>query len=308
MSAEKNAPRPTDYTGPENWMNLPHTIDKPVDVFYFCHTGLFSLLEKGEYWPVDDAKWRKGLETGFAVQCGLFTASCNIFAPYCRQFSLSSIVGGQSAEDLKQLYDGVPSDDAEAAFDAYIRLYNNGRPFILFGQSQGAGVIRRLLLSYMEKHPEVRDRLIAAYVIGFSVTEDELTQHPYLRAAKSADDTGVIVSYNTEAPGDDNQNGSILPGALVINPLNWRTDDTYAPASENLASLVTGGGKINIFRGFADAQVVPDRRTIACSTISVEQYCAARELGTFHTIDVALYYANLRENIKTRIGAYLAAK
>ena len=40
---------------------------------------------------------------------------------------------------------GIPTLDGTAAFDYYIKHYNNGRPFILLGHSQGSTVMTNLL-------------------------------------------------------------------------------------------------------------------------------------------------------------------
>ena len=52
----------------------------------------------------------------------------------------------------------------------------------------------------MKDHPEVYSRMIAAYVIGNPVTQASLDNNPHLKFATGPDDTGVIISYNTEAP------------------------------------------------------------------------------------------------------------
>jgi hypothetical protein len=47
--------------------------------------------------------------------------------------------------------------------------------------------------------------------------------------------------WNTEGPKNVEENVStavVRPNAICINPLNWRLDDTYAPASENLGSYM----------------------------------------------------------------------
>ncbi len=90
----------------------------------------------------------------------------------------------------------------------------------------------------MKDHPEVYRRMIAAYVIGNPVTQAYLDNNPHLKFATSPDDTGVIISYNTEAPVVNGTN-PVLYGlvGLVINPINWKTDETYADKSEGLGHL-----------------------------------------------------------------------
>ena len=77
-------------------------------------------------------------------------------------------------------------------------------------------------------------------VIGYSVTPEYLEANPHLKFATGEDDTGVLISWNTEGKKSIEENADnvvVLPNGISINPLNWKLDDTYAPASENLGSL-----------------------------------------------------------------------
>jgi hypothetical protein len=52
-----------------------------------------------------------------------------------------------------------------------------------------------------------------------------------LKFAEGATDTGVVVSWNTEGPANQNEkNMTLAPGGISINPINWKRDDT--PAEE----------------------------------------------------------------------------
>ena len=69
-----------------------------------------------------------------------------------------------------------------------------------------------------------------------------VTLHPHLKFATGESDTGIIFSWNIEGPKNVEENAKnvvVLPGAISINPLNWKLDKTYAPSSENLG-LVDG--------------------------------------------------------------------
>lgn len=62
-----------------------------------------------------------------------------------------------------------------------------------------------------------------------------------LKFATGECDTGVIVAWNTEGPRNVETNAHnlvVLPKTRSINPLNWKLDETYAPASLNLGSVV----------------------------------------------------------------------
>jgi len=123
----------------------------------------------------------------------------NIYAPYYRQADAVYTLN-LPLEEQDSIIGGIPKTDVFTAFDYYIKNHNNGRSFILAGHSQGSNVLVYLLSEYMKENPKVYARMIAAYVIGYSITEDYLTKNPHLKFAEGPDDTGVIISYNTEAP------------------------------------------------------------------------------------------------------------
>jgi hypothetical protein len=136
-----------------------------------------------------------------------------------------------------------------------------------------------LLSRYMKAHPDVYKRMIVAYVVGYSITPQYLSQNPFLKFATSPDDTGVIVSWNTEAPTVKGTNPVILPGGLVINPITWTRTQTEATAAQNLGSIelnpATGGtpvldknGGIKRFMNLADARIDKAKGVVVCSTIN----------------------------------------
>lgn len=116
-----------------------------------------------------------------------------LYAPFYRQASLTPNDPVYVA--------GIPTTDGTAAFDYYTKNYNNGRPFILAGHSQGANTLANLLSGYLKTNSTVLARMIAAYVIGYPVTTEYLSNNPHLKFVSGSNDTGVIISYNTEAPG-----------------------------------------------------------------------------------------------------------
>jgi len=301
----------TDYSKTENWLNIPTTTDKEVDVFYLYPT---SYLPADETDPsistIDDAGMVQGAKTAYGRQATAFETVGNIYAPYYRQDNLSSV-------DREATIAGIPTTDATAAFDYYIKHYNNGRPFILVGHSQGSDVMSNLLSGYLKDHPDVYKRMVVAYVIGFTVTNDYLTANPHLKFAEGPDDTGVIVSYNTEAetvlaPG----NPVVTEGALVINPINWKRDETLATAAENLGSIALNldgsavlntEGKIEPVMNFADAQINLAKGVLICSTANVDLLSPGNATfgkGVYHTFDYPFYYFNLRENAENRTNKY----
>jgi hypothetical protein len=206
-----------------------------------------------------------------------------------------------------------------AALDYYFENYNNGRPFIIAGHSQGSAIIRLVLKKYFKEHPDYYKRMIAAYVIGYAVTKDDLEACPYLKFATGESDTGVIVSWNTEGRKNVEENvktAVLLPGAISINPLNWKRDDTYAPASENLGSLTANEkGEPEIGDVGADAQIVPERGVIVTNAKAsplpedfIEISSAFFGSDGRHASDYSYYYNNIKDNVAKRIASYKANK
>jgi hypothetical protein len=223
-------------------------------------------------------------------------------------------------EEQQKVVKGVPLTDGTAAFDYYIKHYNNGRPFMLASHSQGSNVMIYILQDYMKEHPDVYKRMVAAYVIGYSITDDYLAENPHLKFATGSGDIGVIISYNTEAPTIEGTNGVVLPTTHVINPISWTTGETVAPASDNFGSLklnkdgsvVTNPDSTYVkVMNFADAKVDKTRGVIICSTVPVDTFAPGGGLfgkGVFHSFDYPFYYYNIRANAEERVANYLKRK
>jgi len=90
---------------------------------------------------------------------------------------------------------------------------------------------------YQQATTQVYKRMIASYVPGYSITPQYLEQNKELKFATGADDTGVIVSYNTTSSSPQMADPVVLPGALVINPITWTRSETLATAAQNLGGI-----------------------------------------------------------------------
>ncbi len=147
-------------------------------------------------------------------------------------------------------------------------------------------------------------------MIGYGVTRSYLAQNPQLTFATGASDTGVIVSWNTEAPGLTVENPVVNPGSIAINPITWTRTEQQASAAQSLGSLLPNAvGELVKVDHYADARVDKARGTIVCGTCSVALYAPGKPggfpRGVFHTHDYAFYYYDLRNNAAVRIQRYL---
>jgi len=306
----------TDYSKPEHWLSLPTVIDKPVDIFYLYPTAWSKVNQTDpNICDIDNPSMLIGAKSAFARQATAFETVGNIFAPYYRQVDYKYMLTLSSAEQDK-IVQGIPKADVFAAFDYYIKNYNHGRPFILAGHSQGSNELAYLLSEYMKDNPKVYARMIAAYVIGYSITGAYLAANPHLKFAVGPDDTGVIISYNTEAPTLGGVNPVTRPGGIAINPITWTRTEELAPAGENLGSigfnkdgsvLLDQAGNIAVIKNLADAQVNLARGVIICSTCDVDTFSPQQTTfkGVFHSFDYTFYFFNLRENAANRAKIFL---
>ena len=219
---------PVDYADPNNWLCLPEAPEKSVDAIFLYPTVYGTMAEAEEDMAyIDDMTMRLGAALSAATQASVFEESCNLYIPYYRQFTVAALL--DMNENSPEALNYCVSRDIYRMLDYYFENRNEGRPFILAGHSQGSMWLTLVLEDYMARHPEYLENMVAAYVIGYSVTEEYLARNPHLKFAEGAEDTGVIVSYNTEGPGNcDQYNCVVQEGAVAINPINWKRDDTYA--------------------------------------------------------------------------------
>ena len=296
----------TDYSQDEHWLYLP-AVTAPVDVFYLYPTAWHSSdNDNPQICAIDEPSMLINAPLAFERQATAFETVGNIYAPYYRQDNNSPV-------DRLNVIAGIPTMDAEVAFDYYVEHFNQGRPIILVGHSQGATVLSNLLSGYMKAHPDVLSRMVAAYIMGYPITDSYLAENPHLQFATGADDTGVIISYNTEAPVVAIPN-PVLYGVVgrVINPLTWTTDETPASSADNLGSIrlnpdgsVARGtnGDVELMVPACDAQINQAKGVLICSTADQS---ALSPTGIYHAFDIPFYYYNLRANAQNRVNKFLS--
>ena len=305
-----------DYSQAANWLDVPATLVKDgvldgtaagslkaVDVFYVYPT-VTGFRPETEVCEMTDTMMISGAQMVRQIQTAVFDESCNVFMPIYRQISMP-----KPGSDYRAIIDYVSKFDATDALDYYLTNLNQGRPFIIAGHSQGASVVIALLENYMTKHPEALERMVAAYPIGFAVTKDWLAKTG-LKFAEGATDTGVIVSWNTEGPANLKENNMTLaPGGISINPINWKLDDTYADVKENLGSLTVEGKLVT--PGIADARVDTVRGSVVVTTADAKLYAipadGAAMFGpeSYHLHDYGFFFNNIKQNVADRIKAYM---
>ncbi|MBA3666423.1 MAG: DUF3089 domain-containing protein [Sphingomonas sp.] len=183
------APPPTDYAKPTNWLCLPGrsdpcgvtlkttvlnptgygstgvvsaSLNASVDCFIVYPTvsrdqGLNSDLKPG------DGEERASIITQFAR----FASACRPYAPMYRSMTVGAVAAAATGADV-----GGPAriaiGDVRAAWKTYLAKYNEGRPFVLIGHSQGSLMLQQLLARDIDGRPEAK-RMKLAIIPGFNV-------------------------------------------------------------------------------------------------------------------------------------------
>ena len=300
------SPGAPDYAQAESWAFLPAgQTDKPVDVFYVYPTIFGG--DGPARMDITDEDLRHKADVQILINAGVFTDMANLFAPYYRQASIEVVwMNEQEGEAL--LSDGY--HDIIRAFNYYMEHYNNGRPFILAGFSQGSMALLELMKAEFD-NPRWRKQLVAAYLIGYSVTPEDLAKYPWLKMAQEETDTGVIVSYNTQLP-HSGQSYVLKKGALGINPVNWKTDGTVAPASEHKGAVIFNavtGEIVEEVPHLSDTYVEAESGALVVRVDPVK-YNASQAVfpsGVLHMYDYMFFYNNLKENTARRAAAWREA-
>lgn len=281
---------------------------KDADVFYVTPTCVWDWKDSTgrtvHYMDVENPEQRAATDASTRLGYELFRKSCNFFSPYYRQITMGSWFGTE--EEIEEKYKTAHQDIVNA-FHYYMEHLNGGRPFFLAGHSQGAKAIIRLIEDTMTE--EQYSRMIAAYAFGFAISGSELEKYPYLRPAVGPDDCGVIICYNSVSTPE-----AISPAfksnTVCINPINWRTDSTYAPASENAGSVFFHrSGRSDTLFNAVGARILPREHVLRIDGLDDEEYFIPSISGLFpkgnyHVQEINLYFLNLQQNIADRLRSY----
>lgn len=297
QSGQEALPQAPNYDDTSQWYISDR--QSQADVFYIIstETGDYT-LDGVPYYHADtyNDSLRAPLYSEMLGVDTLVSGRLNYYAPYYRQCSLQSF----GSDSLMTVRYPIALDDVRRAFKHYLSHYNQGRPFILAGFSQGAMIMLQLL---QEMDEATFQRLIAAYAIGVSISKDQLAS-PHIIPATGAADTGVTICYNSVRDarnaisriGDNN--------VVAINPVNWRTDATPVTFMTEPSPLLP-----------VDQQQ-KDTLTVhldqASHLLFVEGYTATDYMlplfgmeGNYHTREIWLYRDQLRENMALRASTFL---
>ncbi len=312
-------PATPDYSNKNTWAALPDRKDmadsvpsKPgakdgqmtaqADVFWIHPTTYVEKPKGRSSWNADINDKELNTETDqttILYQSSIFNESCKVYAPRYRQAHIYAFFSDKERE-ADAAFDTAYSD-VKAAFEYYLKNYNNGRPFIIASHSQGTVHAARLLREKFVNKPLLR-QLVAAYVVGMPVTADTLRGLPPCQAEE---DINCFVTWCTYANGyypTTYEDGA--KKAHCTNPLTWKSEEeNYAEASANMGGVLKNFSKV--VPNMCDARV--HKGVLWINPPNVPGAKLAK-IDNFHIGDFNLFYFNIRENVKKRVNSFLAKK
>ncbi len=276
-----------------------------ADVFYvYPSVSTISYADNGSSWFVDITSPEVREEANDNQRFNkMLYGEYNFYAPYYRQMIFDAYL---QPEDTLARLARMASVDVCDAFQYYMAYYNHGRPFFLIGHSQGSQVLIELLKHSMTD--EQRQLMVAAYCIGYRVTDKELADYP--EALKPATDSlmpGLVV-FNSVT--DTSAISRVSRGDVVgVNPTTWTmSPDTIA------SECHLGMAKYNKTHDSVIIVPCPTRtclynHTTVCLDLDPEMvFIPAYETmfpkGSLHFADSWLFGGNVVENMRCRLNAF----
>ncbi len=302
-------PAAPDYSNESAWAALPSKLDnadrtpdpsltndqdKAVADVFFLHPTTYTGGKEQDKWngPIDDPKLNeKTDESTILHQASVFNGAARVFAPRYRQAHIHAYYSKNEGKARRAF--AAAYADVKEAFKYYLEHYNEGRPIIIAGHSQGTTHAGKLLQEFFDGQ-ELQEQLVAAYLIGMPVRADYFKN---IKPCNTSAETNCFCSWRTWERGHIPK---YWTKAVVTNPLTWTMEKGRVGATENQ------GGVLRRFKGIepglADAEIhdsvlwVTKPKFFGSFLVNMKNY---------HIADYNLFYVNIRENAKERVAAFV---
>ena len=301
------SPNKPNYQIEENWAVLPSkyslklkevtSVSKDqleADVFYVYPTLLTD--KKDIRWNVattDSIQNDKVLNTAVHFQASAWATAGNVYVPLYRQAHLRSYShldrGGKEA--LLLAY-----DDVKAAFQTYLEKYNKGKPIIIASHSQGTSHTRLLLKEFFDEKP-LQKQLVAAYLVGIGIPENEFKT---IKVMTKPTETGGFVSWNT-------YRNNTLPkkyenwykGKVASNPINW--DLSKSTTLDAHKGFLYSNDKM--YSEALKLEVIDGMIWTTLPRFPLRIFAMFKK--NYHVGDVNLFWKDIQENAELRVESWL---
>jgi hypothetical protein len=280
---------------------------------FFIHPT--SYMEKKQWnGPLNDTLSQDRAKLFLRGMATPFAPAGEIWAPRYRQAAIGAFLTSkpEGQQALNAAY-----QDVLQAFDAFVAKVQKDRPIILAGHSQGALHLTHLLKDRIAGKP-IAKRIVATYVVGWPVSTATDLGPMGVQPCATPEQTGCLMSWQSFAEPADYQaildlydktigfDGTPRKGSPLVctNPLNGGTGPE-ATMQSNLGTLKPSDD-------LATGELVPSAVPARCDEKGFLRIGDPPDLGpyvlpggNFHVYDYPLFWANVRQDVMTRLRAHL---
>ena len=221
-----------------------------------------------------------------AQQFARFGASCRLFAPLYRQFTITALAAAMSGHPLTTGPRPItPYLDILDAWNYYLAHENGGRGVVLIGHSQGSSILTELIKREIDGKP-VQARLVSAILMGTNLVVPkgadlggDFKSVPLCHSAAQLGCAIAYASFRDTSPPPEN--------SLFGRP---RTPaENMVAACVNPANLAGGEGPLHSYLTAASDMIGPSGeaakpwvkgKTVATPFVSVPGLLTARCVST----------------------------
>jgi Protein of unknown function (DUF3089) len=260
------------------------------------------------------------------AQAAQFSQVCRVWAPMYRQVT----VAGLEKEGLTDNpYTQIAYESVLSAWRDYLAHYNDGRPVVFIGHSQGAALLIDLLRSQIDPNPSLRKLLVSAIILGGNVQVPTGANvggtFQHISACRSAGQTGCVIAYSSFLTTPPANSLFGRPGQGVSLQSGQTATAGQQVLCTNPAALGGGSGALlPVFPAPARVRApwdeFPDLYTASCESSDGATWLNVRVVSTpgdtrpvvsdnngpewgLHAYDVNLGLGNLVEVVKSEVAA-----
>jgi hypothetical protein len=272
---------------PKNYSDTLFDHSPVIDVFYIHPTSYHS----GDNWnaSLQDSSLNVS-RTDYLLQnqASVFAGLTRLYAPYYRQMHIDSYT------DLSNGYPAfhLAYSDVRSAFLQYWKYWNNGRPFIIAGHSQGTNHAERLIKEVILSREKMFKQLKIAYLLGMPIT----TISDEFMPCEEESQVDCFVSWRSFRSGFYPSN-PIGDSIVSVNPIHWKTNNIQSDYT-NHQGILFPNGKLK----YPQSLSVKNHQGMLWierpKGLILRQY----KRDDYHVADINLFWLNIRENLRLRLS------
>ena len=309
-----DAPAVPNYENLESWAAHPSKTDSVIDVFYTTEkenlkADVFYIYptlltdNKNDSWNSDikDPNQNSVVRNiAIRYQASAWANAGRIYSPLYRQVHYRSFYEPYTSNGGKKAGE-IAYDDIRRAFIFYLEKFNQGRPIIIAGHSQGAYHCKTLLKEFFDGK-ELQNQLVAAYIPG---TRVDINEFNTIHALKDPVDIKGYLSWNTFRINKKPKKGkhpahfSWKKNQFVTNPIKW--DESRSGSIDEHKGLL-----------FYDQKIYPNSVKILIydgllwSSVpkGIKGSLLLKLIKNYHFGDVNLFWKDISENAKKRVESF----